>query len=453
MKTNSAHTRASGNFLKWLFLGLILLAQTPAFADPPARLIRVGIYGFPPLVSQGTNGNPQGLFIDVLNQMAKKQRWNLVFLKGERESLIQHLKEGDIDLMLVTGQDREEHQELLFSEEMLMLDWMQMFVPKRSDIQSIVDLEGKRIAVLEVDDYLQGESALVERCRAFVIECRIYKYATYQAAIRAVAAGEADAVLINRLYGSAEAPHHSLQPRPIMMTPTIIRIAVSPESINAAELRKMVDDELREMKADRWSIYRKWNSFLFGKASDNPLQIGTLLKWAAIVLAVSLALFLLAYLLRFYIRRETRRLMRSEARCRTFFDQAATPLLECDGSHFIRRYRQLKKLGITDFDAHFSNSPSELIKWLGDIRINKANPAALALFGVKTREALQEWLPSALPPSSLKLVRRLLSRPPHHHHPPGTPDSGDPHFPHRETRPSHHVPARLHRPVPAPAER
>ena len=83
MKTNSAHTRASGNFLKWLFLGLILLAQTPAFADPPARLIRVGIYGFPPLVSQGTNGNPQGLFIDVLNQMAKKQRWNLVFLKGE----------------------------------------------------------------------------------------------------------------------------------------------------------------------------------------------------------------------------------------------------------------------------------------------------------------------------------------------------------------------------------
>jgi len=412
MIRKSAPTKKSGNILKWLFLLLLLLAQATAHSEPPTRLVRVGIYPTPPLVSQGTNGNPQGIFIDVLNLMAKKQRWNLVFLKGERTSLLQHLEEGDIDLMLTTSQDRQQHAGLLISEEMLMLDWMQIFVPKRSDVQSIVDLDGKRIAVLEKDDYLHGEEALSARCRSFVVECRIYRYRNYQAAMRAVAGGEADAVLISRLYGSAEAPHHSMQPRPIMMTPTAIHIAVSPRSADAGKLREGIDRELREMKGDRWSIYRKWNTFLFGKQTDDPLRITTILKWLAILVTAGFALYMLAYLLKFRIRRETRRLIRSEAHCRAFFDRASTPLLECDGSYFIRRYAQLKKLGITDFESHFINNPNELTKWLGEIRINKANPAALSLFEVKTRDELQRWLPSVLPPSSLKQVRKLLSSTP-----------------------------------------
>ncbi len=412
MRKKTAPPQESGNVLKWLLLSLILLIQAQADADPSPQAVRVGIYDFPPLVSQGTTGNPQGIFIDALNRMAKRQRWNLVFLKGARESLIQHLQAGSIDLMLVTRQDQQPHPELLFSEEPLMRDWMQIFVPKRSTVQSITDLDGKRIAVLERDDYLRGEAALREQCRAFVIECRIYKYPNYPAAMKAVAEDEADAVLISRIYGSAEAPHHSLQPRPIMMTPTVIRIAVSPASLDAVELRGKVDEELREMKADSWSIYWKWNHFLFGKQQDAPLKISTILKWMTVALFTALLLFLFSHLLKFHIRRETRRLMRSEARCRTFFDKASTPLLECDASHFIRRYRQLKKLGITDFDTHFTNAPNELLKWLGEIRINKANPAALTLFEVKTRETLQQWLPNALPPSTLKLIRYLLSHPP-----------------------------------------
>ena len=397
------------NLLNLLLIALIAMPLAQATAEPPASQVSVGIYAFPPLVSFGTTGNPQGFFIDVLNQMAKKERWNFVYLKGAPDHLQQHLASGHIDLLLVTGQDLARHPEFLTSEEVLILDWAQLYVANNSPIRNITDLDGKRIAAPEAGDYLQGRQELERLCRAFMIDCEMRPYPDYQLSLKAVALGQVDAALVNRLNGAAEAPEYALETRPVMFSPTDVRIAVSRKSLAAERLLERINNNLNELKGDPWSIYHKWNTFLFDKQVGESIRLPTVFTWIVLLLATVLGVFRLLHAMKVFNKKQARKLARSEAQYRAFFDRASTPLLLCNGSQLIRQYQQLRKLGIKDLDTHFNNLPNELKKLIGQIRVLNANEAALRLFEVNSREELQNWLPDALPPSSLKTVKRILA--------------------------------------------
>ena len=315
------------NLLNLLIIVMIAMPLSQSAAEPQASQVSVGIYAFPPLVSFGATGNPQGFFIDVLNQMAKKERWNFVYLKGEPNSLKQHLASGHIDLLLVTGQDRTAHPEFLFSEEVLILDWAQLYVAKNAPIRDITDLDGKRIAVPERGDYLQGKQALEKLCRDFMIDCDLRSYPDYQLSLKAVALGQVDAALVNRLNGAAEAPEYALETRPIMFGPTDVRLAVSRKSLTADHLIERIDHNLSEIKRDPWSIYHKWNTFLFEKQVGDSLRLTTVFKWIALLLVTALGIFLLLHFMKSFNKKQTRKLARSEAQYRAFFDRASTPLL------------------------------------------------------------------------------------------------------------------------------
>jgi ABC-type amino acid transport substrate-binding protein len=396
------------NLLNLLIIALIVMPLSHAAAESPVSLVRVGIYTFPPLVSFGTNGNPQGFFIDVLNHMAKKEHWNFVYLKGEHDALLESLDSGNIDLMLVTGQDRSLHPEILASEEVLILDWAQLYVTSNASIRKITDLDGKRISIQERGDYLQGGQELENLCHSFMIDCELRAYPDYQLSLKAAALRQVDAALVNRLNGAAGAPEHGLMTRPVMFKPTDIRIAVSRRSPDREHLLARIDDNLHELKNDSWSIYHKWNSFLFGKQVDPAIRLTTVLKWLGLLVVGVLGIFLLLHFMRAYITRQTRQLARSEAQYHSFFDRASTPLLICNGSQLIRQVLQLRKLGIKELESYFDNRPNELKKWLGQIRIVRVNAAALRLLEVDSREALQNWLPDSLPPSSIKMIKRAL---------------------------------------------
>ncbi|MEJ2455789.1 MAG: transporter substrate-binding domain-containing protein [Candidatus Thiodiazotropha sp.] len=404
----SAKRKKRHNFLNLLIIAIIVMPLSRTAAEQPARLLRVGIYAFPPLVSFGTNGNPQGFFIDVLNYMAKKERWNFVYLKGEPAALLESLDSGNIDLMLVTGQDRSQHPEILASKEVLILDWAQLYVTSNSSIRKITDLDGKRIAIQEQGDYLHGNKELENLCHAFMIACELRPYPNHQLSLKAVALHQVDAALVNRLNGAAGAPEHALMTRPIMFKPTDIRIAVSPESQDEDHLLRRIDHNLNELKNDSWSIYHKWNNFLFGKQVDPSIRLSTIVEWLAVLIVAVLGIFLLLHFMRSFITRQTRDLARKEAQYRGFFERASTPLLVCNGSQLIRQVIQLRKLGIKELETYFDNRPNELKKWLGQIRITKVNAAALRLLEVHSQEALQKWLPDILPPSSLKMIKNVL---------------------------------------------
>lgn len=396
------------NLLNLLLLFLLLPGLVQAVETSPTR-VRVGIYNNPPLVSLGPSGAPQGLFIDILEAIATQEHWELQYLHGSWSDQLTRLKAGRIDLLPAIAEDGERGQQFLFNDETVIVNWAQIFVPENSSIQSILDLDGRRIAVLSDDVYLTGEHGIESLCRSFAIDCRLIPYPTYDLVLKAVAQGRADAGLVNRLFGALEGPRFSSTiPSPILLMPADIRFALSRENANSEGLKAGIDRHLHLMKSDQFSVYHKRLRSLFETSPAERQPPAWPMELIFISLLSVLGLFILVQILKWRIHRQTRELTESEARYRSFFEGAAIALWEGDSSRILERLRLLINTGISDIEQYFDEHPEELESWVSLIGIDNANPATRHLLGVNSAEDLQRWLPHAFTPSAYRVLKRTL---------------------------------------------
>ncbi len=70
--------------MRTVFLALVflLLFQNHAFAQDNGSTIRVGIFQNRPIVFIDDNGVPQGLYIDLLREIANDEGWDIQFVPG-----------------------------------------------------------------------------------------------------------------------------------------------------------------------------------------------------------------------------------------------------------------------------------------------------------------------------------------------------------------------------------
>ena len=70
------------------FLFLLPLLLWMLASDIPSEIIRVGVYHNPPLSSVNDEGVPQGFMLDILNEIAQKEIWELDFVFCEWDECI-----------------------------------------------------------------------------------------------------------------------------------------------------------------------------------------------------------------------------------------------------------------------------------------------------------------------------------------------------------------------------
>ena len=87
----------AGQLLQGLFiLLLILLMATFAWAEN--RVVRVGVYENAPKVFTSESGKPSGIFIDIIEYIAKQEDWDLEYVTGTWIEGLDRLDRGEIDL-------------------------------------------------------------------------------------------------------------------------------------------------------------------------------------------------------------------------------------------------------------------------------------------------------------------------------------------------------------------
>ncbi|MDP3480287.1 MAG: transporter substrate-binding domain-containing protein [Desulfoprunum sp.] len=99
MTINTCPARPLRFFFMISLLFVVFIGQTAAADVVEDRTIKVGIYENEPKVFTSKAGKPAGIFIDIIEHIAKSEGWNLQYVPGTWAEGLERLAKGEIDLM------------------------------------------------------------------------------------------------------------------------------------------------------------------------------------------------------------------------------------------------------------------------------------------------------------------------------------------------------------------
>lgn len=307
--------------LRVLCAVFFLAAQAlPALAGTP---VKVGVYNFAPLLFY-EDGQAQGLFVDVLKDVAAREEWDLEFVFGSWAQNLARLENGEIDVLPCIGWSQERAARLDYTREYLFLDWGVVYRRKGAPIQNLFDLEGKRVSALEGSVYTSALASLGEQ---FGIKFAIVRANEYTAVLDLLSKGEVDAAVSTNVYGTLLEDRFNVERTNIIFSPAKLYFA-APKGEHARYLRTL-DAAVARMKQDQDSTYFRSYDRWVGLTKKQGLPGWAF--WSGVGLASAiLALGLATLALRGVVRRRTQDLRQataslaeSEKRFRSAFEQAA----------------------------------------------------------------------------------------------------------------------------------
>ncbi|MBN2224391.1 MAG: PAS domain S-box protein [Deltaproteobacteria bacterium] len=217
---------------------------------PDRRTVRVGIYQNPPKVFIDENGLPAGIFIDLLDEIARIEKWKLVYVPCEWSDCLQALEKHRIDLMPDVAYSRERDSVYDFHETPVVDSWSQVYANSSTRVSTLSDLNGKRVAVLKKG--IQEET-FAQMMSGFGFEVTLVEVDTYGEAFRLAAGGYVDAVLSNYLIGDYLYRKYGLTKTPIVFNPTSLYFATA-QGRNRL-LLETIDRHLNEWRRQPDSYY------------------------------------------------------------------------------------------------------------------------------------------------------------------------------------------------------
>lgn len=290
-------------------------------SDRSGQIVRVGFYENPPKIFSDNRGRPAGLFVDLLDAVARDERWQVDYRPCVWNQCLQWLETGALDLMPDVAYSPVRAERFDFNELSVASSWSQVYSADRVRVHRLEDLDDKRVAILRGS----VQEVFFERLmRTSGLAYRPVPVDSYAQGYQAVASGEADAVITNSFYAARNAHLYQLRETPIVFLPTNLYFATGRG--RNGELRAAIDDHLRRWREDPDSLYFQALRRSMGPAPEihAPHWVGrTLLLFGAALLG----LIALSLLLRWQVNRRTRALLdttRELAAQRAAFERLAS---------------------------------------------------------------------------------------------------------------------------------
>lgn len=246
-------------FFRPFFLLMIFSCLGTPSASADDRIVTVGVYENAPKVFTSESGQPEGIFIDIIADIAKIEGWKLRYVSGTWGEGLDRLAKGEIDLMPDVAFTVDREKTFSFHKVPVLSSWSQVYALKGSGIQSILDLSGKRIAVLERS--VQQE-VFIRLASGFNVNTTLISVPDYKTMFEMVVRGDADAAITNRFYGLMHRKKIGLEGTAVIFDPSDLVFAATRG--DPKNLLDAIDRNLSELKKDPQSAYyqslNKWTS-------------------------------------------------------------------------------------------------------------------------------------------------------------------------------------------------
>ena len=305
-------------------------------------------------------GKPDGAFPRVIEEIARHEGFTIEWsVDGWAENL-EKTRRGDIDLMIALVFTPERDKYLDYGNEFVLSSWSQLFQKKEGYIESILDIEGKRVGMVRQD---QNAGAFVTLADSFNINYRSVIYDSFDQIYRDLIDGVIDAGVFYNLYSLS---HPDLVPTSIIYQPNYSYFAIPQGADN--EILKVIDRNLSAWKADR-------NSFYYHRIVTLLRESGTvgIPQWLLFLVPGLVALLLLilfwSWILKRQVRQRTAALLNAQEDYRRTFHEADVGIFHVNAEGLFLRVNPgfCRTLGYTEQSLLKMNivevvSPDDLAK-------------------------------------------------------------------------------------------
>ncbi len=326
----------------WI-LALIISFSTHIRAD--AGSFRYGVYNNFPKIYMDDNGQPGGIFPDLVNEIAVQSGWSFHPVSCEWSKCLQMLEAGEIDFLPDVAESLERRSKYDFHEEPMLNSWSQIYARDEITIDSLLDLNGKRLVALRGSVQLEYLSKLKT---GLGITFELVQVSTFEDGFRSVADGKGDAVISNHNFGDVKAPEYHLTKTPIILFPSALYLAASKRKNLNAELG-LIDQQLVRWKADPSSFYyrtlEKWSG-----GGGLEYRLSRVVVW---IIIGSLSAFLITLIVGFLLKRQVKRVTNDLQSTQAGFNV----LLDASGAHWYRADLKAGLIQVNEGWRRFYNLP------------------------------------------------------------------------------------------------
>ncbi len=313
-------------------LAIMILVAGLCCPAAATRDVKVALTELKPTLYTDDQGKPAGFFVDIITDIAAQEGWNVIWVPGSLSESWDRLSTGEIDLLpgVTSTPDRENHID--FSRESAFSVWSQVYARPGSGINTILDLEGKRIAMTRG---AQSGIAFKDYAQKFGINATYIEKNTPTEIYAATASGQADALVVYNTAGHENAVTYGLVATPVMFNPTQFGFAVK-KGTNK-DLLSAIDLYIAKGKDDPSSKYSQAMQKWFG-INASPVIPPWLVLGLVTIAFVALLFFGMILLLRREVQRKTAELSRQNEELRAAYEQ-----LSSTGQELRKKYQELDR--------------------------------------------------------------------------------------------------------------
>ena len=363
--------QAKRKIILLFLLLLFIFAQGSRFFQTETQ-VRVGVYENSPLSFIDESGTAQGFVIDTLREVARQESWELVFMPCEWETCLMQLEQGEIDLLGPIGYSDERGKRYDFSQETLLINWGQVYVQRGDADISILDLDGKKVALLSGDIHADYFDELI---KSFDVTADIVFFDSYPEVLLAIERGRTYAGVVNQFFALEHADEYDVQQSAIIFNPIEVRFAATKGQ--HAALLEPLDADIDALKNDQDSFYGQFIDLWVNGGDETDSVLPGWVYWAgggALLFVVSL--LAITRFLQLQMRKQTLALRESRAELALIVD--SIPVM------------------VSYLDT--------------DLRYIYADHSYAAWYGFSKEEVVGKLVKEILPPENYEKVRPNLER-------------------------------------------
>ncbi len=240
----------------FIFLPLFYLAAFSAFVTAnDLKIIRVGIYENQPKIFTDDQGKASGFWPDIIEYMASTEGWTIEYKHGTWSECLKRLENNEIDIMPDVAYTEGRTKTYAFSHEAIYSSWSRVYARTGTEIQSVLDLDGKKIAVLQGSVNTEGPEGIKELVKSYNISSTFIDTDSYARVFELVESGEVDAGVVSKDFGYQHETDYKVIKSNVIFQPSLLHFAFPKNSSLTPYLIARIDENIKSLKQDNNSIY------------------------------------------------------------------------------------------------------------------------------------------------------------------------------------------------------